>query len=66
MPELPEARRKRMIAEYELTEQDAQTLTATREFADRFESGGAHGEESAARGESAAERTWRAAEGCGD
>jgi aspartyl-tRNA(Asn)/glutamyl-tRNA(Gln) amidotransferase subunit B len=37
MPELPEARRKRMIAEYELTGQDAQTLTATREFADRFE-----------------------------
>jgi aspartyl-tRNA(Asn)/glutamyl-tRNA(Gln) amidotransferase subunit B len=37
MPELPEARRERMIAEYELTEQDAQTLTATREFADRFE-----------------------------
>ena len=37
MPELPEARRKRMIAEYELNEQDAQTLTATREFADRFE-----------------------------
>ena len=38
MPELPEARRKRMIAEYDLTEQDAQTLTATRELADRFES----------------------------
>ncbi len=38
MPELPEARRKRMIAEYDLTPQDAQTLTATREFADRFES----------------------------
>ncbi|WP_263349961.1 Asp-tRNA(Asn)/Glu-tRNA(Gln) amidotransferase subunit GatB [Acidicapsa acidisoli] len=37
MPELPEARRKRMIAEYDLSEQDAQTLTATREFADRFE-----------------------------
>ncbi len=37
MPELPEARRTRMIAEYELTEQDAHTLTATREFADRFE-----------------------------
>ena len=37
MPELPEARRKRMIAEYELNEQDAQTLTATREFADQFE-----------------------------
>src|SRR5271170_3450516 len=37
MPELPEARRKRMIAEYDLTDQDAHTLTATREFADRFE-----------------------------
>ncbi len=38
MPELPEARRKRMIAEYEITEQDAQTLTATRSLADQFES----------------------------
>jgi aspartyl-tRNA(Asn)/glutamyl-tRNA(Gln) amidotransferase subunit B len=38
MPELPEARRKRMIAEYEITMQDAQTLTATRAFADQFES----------------------------
>jgi aspartyl-tRNA(Asn)/glutamyl-tRNA(Gln) amidotransferase subunit B len=37
MPELPEARRARMIAEYDLTEQDAQTLTATRAFADQFE-----------------------------
>src|ERR1700722_17655422 len=37
MPELPEARRKRMIAEYDLTAQDAQALTATREFADQFE-----------------------------
>jgi aspartyl-tRNA(Asn)/glutamyl-tRNA(Gln) amidotransferase subunit B len=37
LPELPEARRTRMIAEYELAEQDAFTLTATREFADRFE-----------------------------
>ena len=37
MPELPEARRSRMIAEYELAEQDARTLTASREFADRFE-----------------------------
>src|ERR1700689_5029616 len=37
MPELPEARRKRMIAEYEITMQDAQTLTATRAFADQFE-----------------------------
>ena len=37
IPELPEARRARMIAEYELSPKDAQTLTATREFADRFE-----------------------------
>ena len=37
LPELPEARRKRMIAEYDLTVQDAHTLTASREFADRFE-----------------------------
>jgi len=37
MPELPEARRKRMIAEYEITMQDAYTLTATRGFADQFE-----------------------------
>jgi aspartyl-tRNA(Asn)/glutamyl-tRNA(Gln) amidotransferase subunit B len=37
LPELPEARRKRMIAEYEISVQDARTLTASREFADRFE-----------------------------
>jgi aspartyl-tRNA(Asn)/glutamyl-tRNA(Gln) amidotransferase subunit B len=37
LPELPEARRKRMIAEYNLSAQDAHTLTASREFADRFE-----------------------------
>ncbi len=37
LPELPEARRARMIAEYELNPQDAATLTASREFADRFE-----------------------------
>jgi aspartyl-tRNA(Asn)/glutamyl-tRNA(Gln) amidotransferase subunit B len=37
LPELPEARRARMIAEYELTQQDAFTLTAERAFADRFE-----------------------------
>ena len=37
LPELPEARRARMIAEYELNPKDAQTLTASREFADRFE-----------------------------
>ncbi len=37
MPELPEARRARMIAVYGLAEQDAYTLTATRAFADQFE-----------------------------
>jgi aspartyl-tRNA(Asn)/glutamyl-tRNA(Gln) amidotransferase subunit B len=37
LPELPEARRARMIADYELNEKDAHTLTSSREFADRFE-----------------------------
>jgi aspartyl-tRNA(Asn)/glutamyl-tRNA(Gln) amidotransferase subunit B len=37
LPELPEPRRARMIAEYDLATQDAFMLTATREFADRFE-----------------------------
>jgi len=37
LPELPKARRARMIAEYELNPKDAQTLTGSREFADRFE-----------------------------
>jgi aspartyl-tRNA(Asn)/glutamyl-tRNA(Gln) amidotransferase subunit B len=38
MPELPEARRARMIAEYDITAQDVATLTATQAFADQFES----------------------------
>jgi aspartyl-tRNA(Asn)/glutamyl-tRNA(Gln) amidotransferase subunit B len=37
LPELPEARRARMIAEYDLNPKDAFTLTASRQFADRFE-----------------------------
>ena len=37
LPELPETRRRRMIAEYDLSERDAHTLTASREFADSFE-----------------------------
>src|ERR1700742_5172711 len=37
MPELPEARRARMIAEYGLSKQDAATLTAERELGDLFE-----------------------------
>jgi aspartyl-tRNA(Asn)/glutamyl-tRNA(Gln) amidotransferase subunit B len=41
LPELPETRRARMIAAYELNVQDAHTLTASREFADRFEAAAA-------------------------
>ncbi|HEV3316571.1 MAG TPA: Asp-tRNA(Asn)/Glu-tRNA(Gln) amidotransferase subunit GatB [Candidatus Angelobacter sp.] len=37
LPELPEARRKRMVSEYGITEQDAQVLTVTRMLADQFE-----------------------------
>ncbi len=37
MPELPEAKRARLIQAYDLSPQDAQTISATREFADRFE-----------------------------
>ncbi|MDR3581995.1 MAG: Asp-tRNA(Asn)/Glu-tRNA(Gln) amidotransferase GatCAB subunit B, partial [Candidatus Pacebacteria bacterium] len=37
LPELPEARRARMVADYDLSLKDAHTLTASREFADRFE-----------------------------
>ena len=38
LPELPEARRKRMIADYGITAGDAYTLTLTRTLADQFES----------------------------
>jgi aspartyl-tRNA(Asn)/glutamyl-tRNA(Gln) amidotransferase subunit B len=38
LPELPEARRKRMMADYSITAQDAHTLTLTRSLADQFES----------------------------
>jgi len=37
MPELPEARRARMVADYGIAPQDAQTLTASRQLADQFE-----------------------------
>ncbi len=37
LPELPEARRKRMVADYGITEYDALVLTATKSFADQFE-----------------------------
>jgi aspartyl-tRNA(Asn)/glutamyl-tRNA(Gln) amidotransferase subunit B len=37
LPELPEARRQRMVANYGITEQDAQVLTLTRSLADQFE-----------------------------
>jgi aspartyl-tRNA(Asn)/glutamyl-tRNA(Gln) amidotransferase subunit B len=38
LPELPEARRKRMMADYGITAQDAHTLTLTKALADQFES----------------------------
>ena len=38
LPELPEARRKRMMVDYGITAQDAHTLTLTKSFADQFES----------------------------
>ena len=37
LPELPEARRARLVAEYGITEQDAGVLTITKNFADQFE-----------------------------
>src|SRR5689334_1469764 len=37
LPELPEARRKRMVADYSITEQDAYTLTLTKSLADQSE-----------------------------
>jgi aspartyl-tRNA(Asn)/glutamyl-tRNA(Gln) amidotransferase subunit B len=37
LPELPEARRKRMVADYGITEYDAQVLTSSRTMADQFE-----------------------------
>jgi len=38
LPELPEARRKRMMADYGITAGDAYTLTLTKSLADQFES----------------------------
>ena len=37
MPELPEVRRLRLVAQYGITEQDAVVLTATRSLAEQFE-----------------------------
>src|SRR5882724_10344197 len=37
LPELPEARRKRMVGDYGITEQDAAVLTITKALADQFE-----------------------------
>ncbi len=37
LPELPEARRARLVAQYGITEYDAATLTSTRSLADQFE-----------------------------
>jgi aspartyl-tRNA(Asn)/glutamyl-tRNA(Gln) amidotransferase subunit B len=37
LPELPEARRERMVVDYGITEKDAQVLTSTKALADQFE-----------------------------
>src|SRR5207245_4402156 len=37
LPELPESRRKRMVADYGITEYDARVLTASKALADQFE-----------------------------
>src|SRR5947207_12048955 len=37
LPELPEARRKRLVADYGITAQDAHVLTLTKSLADQFE-----------------------------
>ncbi len=37
LPELPEARRQRMVVDYGITNYDAQVLTSTKSFADQFE-----------------------------
>jgi len=37
LPELPEARRKRLVSDYGITDYDAQVLTATKSLADQFE-----------------------------
>ncbi len=62
LPELPEARRKRMVAEYGITEYDAQVLTATQIFGRSIRGCGQGREESQARGQSGTERADRAAE----
>ncbi|MEP6645065.1 MAG: Asp-tRNA(Asn)/Glu-tRNA(Gln) amidotransferase subunit GatB, partial [Acidobacteriaceae bacterium] len=38
LPELPEARRKRLVTDYGISEQDAGVLTVSRSLADQFES----------------------------
>jgi len=65
LPELPEARRARMIADYELATKDAFTLTATREFADRFEAAAKTARNPRRSGQRAAERDRRPAECAG-
>jgi aspartyl-tRNA(Asn)/glutamyl-tRNA(Gln) amidotransferase subunit B len=42
LPELPQARRERMMREYALTEGDAYTLTLSRSLADQFEEAAKH------------------------
>ncbi len=65
LPELPEARRARMVKDYGITEYDAQVLTFSKSLADQFEAGGEGGEESQARRQPGAERVDGPPEGQG-
>ncbi len=55
LPELPEARRKRMTSEYGITEYDAGVLTASQALAEQFEEAAARGQESQARSQPGAD-----------
>ena len=63
MPELPEARRKRMVGDYGITDQDAQVLTLTKSLADQFEEAAKAAKNPEARCQPGAERIVGPAEG---
>ncbi len=65
LPELPEARRQRMMKEYGITAGDAHTLTLTRAHGRSVRVGGPHGEKSEAGSQPRAERITRTAESAG-
>ncbi len=68
LPELPEARRKRMVADYGITEYDAEVLTASRILADEVRTRRQSREESQTRRQPGAKRAHGSAQsqGSGD